>query len=111
VRKDPQQARSHVTVDAILDAAARILGERGWRGLTTNAAAEVAGVSIGSVYQDFPDKRAIFAALHVRGRGGPQLRITDCRRPHNPELLTFYGVAAKSSATTRASMPHTGKRD
>jgi len=63
MRKAPQQARSRVTTDAILDSAARILGERGWTGLTTNGVAEVAGVSIGSLYQYFPSKEALVAAV------------------------------------------------
>lgn len=65
-RKFPRQPRSRVTVEAILDAAARILGERGWAGLTTNAAAEVAGVSIGSLYQYFPSKLALVEAVRRR---------------------------------------------
>jgi AcrR family transcriptional regulator len=44
----------------------RILKREGTRGVTTNRIAEVAGVSIGSVYQYFPDKHAIFEALHDR---------------------------------------------
>lgn len=66
MRKSPRQARSRATIDAILDAAARILGERGWTGLTTNAAAEVAGVSIGSLYQYFPNKLALVEAVRER---------------------------------------------
>jgi AcrR family transcriptional regulator len=66
MRKQPRQARSKATTDAILQAAAHILGQRGWRGLTTNAAAEAAGVSIGSLYQYFPNKLALVEA--VRGR-------------------------------------------
>ena len=65
-RKTPRQPRSRVTVEAILDAAARILGERGWAGFTTNAAAEVAGVSIGSLYQYFPNKLALVEAVRRR---------------------------------------------
>jgi AcrR family transcriptional regulator len=53
-------------VEAVLDAVIRILKREGEGGVTTNHVAEVAGVSIGSVYQYFPDKRAIFAALHDR---------------------------------------------
>jgi AcrR family transcriptional regulator len=53
-------------VEAILDAVVRILKREGVDGVTTNRVAAVAGVSIGSVYQYFPDKRAIFGALHDR---------------------------------------------
>lgn len=65
-RKEPRQGRSRATLDAILDAAAHILGERGWVGLTTNATAEVAGVSIGSLYQYFPNKLALIEAVRRR---------------------------------------------
>jgi AcrR family transcriptional regulator len=66
VRRKPTQLRAQQTVDAILQAVLRIAKREGLGGLTTNRIAEVAGVSIGSVYQYFPDKRAIFVALHER---------------------------------------------
>jgi AcrR family transcriptional regulator len=50
----------------MLDAVVRILKRDGVGAITTNRIAEVAGISIGSVYQYFPDKRAIFIALHRR---------------------------------------------
>jgi AcrR family transcriptional regulator len=53
-------------VDAVLDAVERVLKREGVNAITTNRIAEAAGVSIGSVYQYFPDKRSIFAALHQR---------------------------------------------
>jgi AcrR family transcriptional regulator len=65
-RRRPKQRRSQQTVEAILDAVVRVLKREGNRAVTTNRIAEVAGVSIGSVYQYFPDKQAIFAALHRR---------------------------------------------
>ncbi|HMG84094.1 MAG TPA: TetR/AcrR family transcriptional regulator [Terracidiphilus sp.] len=65
-RRQPQQLRARQTVDAILEAVIRILKREGTDAVTTNRIAEIAGVSIGSVYQYFPDKRAIFAALHQR---------------------------------------------
>jgi AcrR family transcriptional regulator len=65
-RKKPVQSRSASTVDAIVEAAARILEERGLDGYTTNAIAERAGVSIGSLYQYFPGKDALTAALLER---------------------------------------------
>ena len=52
-RKRPRQARSKDTVEAILAATARVLVKQGFDGLTTNAVAEGAGVSIGSLYQYF----------------------------------------------------------
>jgi AcrR family transcriptional regulator len=67
-RREPQQQRARQTVAAVLDAVVRILKRQGIDGVTTNRIAEVAGVSIGSVYQYFPDKRAVFAALHERHR-------------------------------------------
>jgi AcrR family transcriptional regulator len=66
VRRRPKQRRSIQTVDAILDAVLRIVKREGLDAVTTNRIAEVAGVSIGSLYQYFPDKRAIFIALHRR---------------------------------------------
>jgi AcrR family transcriptional regulator len=66
IRRQPKQRRSRQTVEAVLDAVVRILKRDGIDGVTTNRIAEVAGVSIGSVYQYFPDKRAIFLALHDR---------------------------------------------
>src|ERR1700691_619019 len=65
-RRQPQQRRARETVEAVLDAVVRILKRGGVEAVTTNRVAEVAGVSIGSVYQYFPDKRAIFSALHER---------------------------------------------
>ncbi|HEX3769899.1 MAG TPA: TetR/AcrR family transcriptional regulator [Polyangiaceae bacterium] len=63
VRRRPRQERAQQTVDAVLDSVTRLLKRRGLRAVTTNRIAEVAGVSIGSVYQYFPDKQAIFSAL------------------------------------------------
>jgi AcrR family transcriptional regulator len=65
-RREPQQRRALQTVEAVLDAVIKILKREGFEAVTTNRIATVAGVSIGSVYQYFPDKRAIFAALHER---------------------------------------------
>ncbi len=62
-RKSPRQSRSGHTCAAIEEAAARILEEEGLPALTTNRIAERAGVSIGSLYQYYPGKEAIVAAL------------------------------------------------
>ncbi|WP_140218486.1 TetR/AcrR family transcriptional regulator [Pseudomonas oryzihabitans] len=69
-RKIPRQARSANTLAVIVEATARILEERGMGGFTTNAVAERAGVSIGSLYQYFPSKEALLGALIVREASG-----------------------------------------
>lgn len=65
-RKLPQKQGSEQTVEAILQATARLLERRGHGRLTTNHIAETAGVSIGSLYQYFPNKDAICHALSER---------------------------------------------
>lgn len=67
-RKQPLQSRSGETVNAIIEATARILESEGRDRLTTNHIAEKAGVSIGSLYQYFPNKEAILAELLRRER-------------------------------------------
>lgn len=62
-RKRPSQARSQRTVEAILKAAAQVFSKRGYAATTTNHIAERAGVSIGSLYEYFPSKDALLAAL------------------------------------------------
>jgi AcrR family transcriptional regulator len=65
-RKTPQQQRSRVTVEAILEAAGLLLAKKGYAASSTNAIARRAGVSIGSLYQYFPNKDSIFLALMER---------------------------------------------
>ena len=69
-RKQATQARAAETVAVILEGAAHILEERGLEGYTTNAIAERAGVSIGSLYQYFPNKDAVTIALIGRESAG-----------------------------------------
>lgn len=67
-RKIPRQARAAATVEVVLEAAAQLLEKAGEAGFNTNALAERAGVSIGTIYRYFPDKRAILVALARRER-------------------------------------------
>ena len=84
-RKSPRQPRAESTVSVIVEAAARILERRGFEGFNTNAVAAKAGVSIGSLYQYFPNKDALLSALIAR-EAAPLLQvekelsgITGCR--------------------------------
>lgn len=89
MRKEPRQARSRATVEVIVRAGARVLADRGWAGFTTNEVAEVAGVSVGSIYQYFPDKLVltdairrhhlddVLAVLRKAGQGGPLDQLID----------------------------------
>lgn len=66
MRKEPRQARSRATVEIVIQAGARILSDEGWAGFTTNKVADLAGVSIGSLYQYFPDKLSLVDAIRRR---------------------------------------------
>lgn len=76
-RKRPRQQRSQATVAAILEATARILERGGAEALTTNAVAQLAGVSIGSLYQYFPSKTALIAELIRQERATLFAQIAD----------------------------------
>jgi AcrR family transcriptional regulator len=68
-RRTPRQHRSRQTVEDVLAAVPLVIKRYGAASITTNRIAEVTGVSIGSLYQYFPDKGAIFSALHERHVG------------------------------------------
>lgn len=65
-RRVPSQKRSRRRYEAILDAAAELFADLGFEGTTTEAIAQKSGSSIGSVYQFFADKKAIYLAMAER---------------------------------------------
>jgi AcrR family transcriptional regulator len=65
-RKSASQERSRAMVETLLDATARVLVREGYDRASTNRIAAVAGVSVGSLYQYFPNKEALVAALVAR---------------------------------------------
>ena len=81
-RKLPQQERSRIAVEAILEATTRILTEEGYDKANTNRIAERAGVSIGSLYQYFPNKESLMTALMVQHSNEivelVESKLTDC---------------------------------
>ena len=70
LRRVPVQGRSVARVQRMLDACADLVDEVGYEGLTTTLLAERAEVAIGSIYQFFPDKRAVVQALTLRNLEG-----------------------------------------
>lgn len=78
-RKHASQKRSRATVDALIQATARILVKEGFDKASTNHIADVAGVSIGSLYQYYPGKEALVAAVIDR---------------HNQEIMQVVRSAA-----------------
>lgn len=83
-RKTASQQRSQATVQALLDATARILVREGYERASTNRIAAVAGVSVGSLYQYFPNKESIVAALIAR---------------HNRQMLDLLRSSMEAVAT------------
>ena len=65
-RKTPRQARATATLDAVFEATIQVLVSDGPHRLTTTRVAERAGVSVGTMYQYFPHKQALFYALSER---------------------------------------------
>ncbi|MEM9622791.1 MAG: TetR/AcrR family transcriptional regulator [Pseudomonadota bacterium] len=92
LRKQPKQARARATVQAVLDAAAQILVTRSYSDASTNVIAERAGVSIGSLYEYFPGKEAIFAELRRREGIKHYRSITREPRPSNPRDMLRHLV-------------------
>ena len=66
LRKKPKQKRSKLMVDNILEASIRVLKQHPYQKFTTNRVAEAAGISIGSLYQYFPNKQSILLELEIR---------------------------------------------
>jgi len=127
-RKQPRQRRSTVTVAAILEAAARILETTGYDGYTTNAVAARAGVSVGSLYQYFPNRDAITRALieqesgallsdilamqvHTDGLEGIRalLAIAVHHQLRRPRLARFLD-AEEARLPATAELQHNGER-
>ena len=66
LRKKPKQTRSKLMVDNILEASIRVLKQHPYHQFTTNRVAEAAGISIGSLYQYFPNKQSILLELEIK---------------------------------------------
>lgn len=86
-RKQPRQVRAELTRQRILTAAAHIFAEYGYAAGTTNRIAERARISIGSLYQYYPNKDAILAELLTRHLDGDRATATLRQYKDRPEPL------------------------
>ena len=86
-RKRPQQQRSRVTIDTIFEATIQVLLANGLDRITTIQIADRAGVSVGSLYQYFPNKRALLAAVVKRHVGEvADATIAACESAHGKSV-------------------------
>jgi AcrR family transcriptional regulator len=86
-RKSPVQARSTVTVEAIYEATIQVLLSQGAERLTTTRVAERAGVSVGTLYQYFPNKQSLlFAVLEAHFNRVSEAVETTCERARGKPL-------------------------
>ncbi len=91
-RKRPKQARSVALVERVLDEAARLFESEGYHATTTNHVAEAAGVSVGSLYQYFPNKDALLVGLaerHLDEAVPAMLGLAEQVRESEPDVDEF----------------------
>jgi AcrR family transcriptional regulator len=105
-RKQPRQARSLATLSAIFEATIQVLVSDGPRRLTTTRVAERAGVSVGSMYQYFPHKQALFYALNERYLVRLAERIeTTCLAQHGAVLADMVEALVKTYWVAKTERP------
>jgi AcrR family transcriptional regulator len=104
-RKSPRQARARATIDVIVEASTQLLLDQGYDRFTTARAAERAGVSVGSLYQYFPNKAALAAAVIDRCceefivaldqalAGRPRITLAECIRAIVDVILVSHQLA------------------
>jgi AcrR family transcriptional regulator len=100
-RKSASQARSRATVDALVEATARVLVRDGFDKASTNRIAAVAGVSVGSLYQYFPSKEALVGAVIERHQADIMRTVRGelaeiLAWPVEPAMRALVAVAVKA---------------
>jgi AcrR family transcriptional regulator len=121
MRKGPRQDRAQQTVEAILRATAHILVRYGYEGANTNRIAGEAGVSIGSLYQYFPNKESLVAALIERHceqmwqvtleglASAMAMPVPQAAAKVIGAILAAHGVEPKLHKVLREQVPRVGK--
>lgn len=109
-RKKPQQRRSRVTIDTIFEATIQVLLANGLDGITTIQVAERAGVSVGSLYQYFPNKRALMAAVVRRHVGEVVDRTIDaCKSAHGKSIADMCATMMSAFVAAKTRRPEVSR--
>jgi AcrR family transcriptional regulator len=105
-RKTPVQARSAVTVEAIAEATVQVLLSHGTERLTTTRVAERAGVSVGTLYQYFPNKQSLlFAVLEDHLDKVSEAVEEACARAGNLPLATMVQIVVEAFVDAKMLRP------
>jgi AcrR family transcriptional regulator len=109
-RRTPSQARSRETVQTVLNAAAHAIERDGLDRLTTRRVATAAGISVGALYEYFPNKQAIVYAL-VTDWMGRVFDVLDALHPQHggpSDILTYLGTQIDQIARLYRDQPGLG---
>ena len=106
VRKHPVQARSTVTVDAIYEATIQVLLITGAEGLTTTRVAERAGVSVGTLYQYYPNKQSLLFAILEGHMNEVAKAVEDaCETAHGKTLSAMVAESVEAFVDAKMKRP------
>ncbi|MCB9558112.1 MAG: TetR/AcrR family transcriptional regulator [Deltaproteobacteria bacterium] len=92
-RRRPKQARARATVDAILEGAKQALNQYGFVRATTHRIARIAGVSVGTLYQYYPDKQAVFGDLFDYLSNALHDGLAEIAEAENPTVAGIEDIA------------------
>lgn len=109
-RKKPQQRRSRVTIDSIFEATIQVLLANGLDAVTTAQIAGRAGVSVGSLYQYFPNKNALLAAVVKRHVGEVvDATIRACQSVHGRTIEEMCGTMMSAFVAAKTRRPEVSR--
>lgn len=109
-RKKPQQRRSRVTIDSIFEATIQVLLANGLEAITTVQISERAGVSVGSLYQYFPNKNALLAAIVQRHVGQVvDATIEACRSAHGKGVREMCATMMSAFVDAKTRRPEVSR--
>jgi AcrR family transcriptional regulator len=110
LRKKPQQRRSRVTIDTLFEATIQVLLANGLDRITTIQIADRAGVSVGSLYQYFPNKRALLAAVVQRHVSEVvDITMAACRSAHGKTIGEMCATMMSAFVDAKTRRPEVSR--